>query len=376
MITLNPRNVNQALSLGLKLMCDPDAPTYGTESRNGHVITCGVPVATVTAKPLERVLFSPLRNANPFFHLMEALWMLAGRNDLAWLGQYNKRMLEYSDDGGKTQPGAYGYRWRKNFGYDQLDEIVEALARDPSSRRAVLTMWDAWGIHQTSDREFVMNGDLLSAGSSKDVPCNTHVYFRIIGDALHMTVCCRSNDLWWGAHGANAVNFSVLLEYMAARLNVRVGTMTQISNDYHIYTDIVKDLGARAHDAMVSDRYTRGVTQGLLNATPMFHYNTMDLFEEELPRFMDFFDPVLNPIKTPWKRGGARERPTTALNHSFLADVAFPIARAWDSRKVYDYETAIDRCYKIGDMNCDWRAASAEWMHRAAELSTPGGTER
>jgi hypothetical protein len=51
-----------------------------------------------------------MRDANPFFHVMETLWMLAGRNDLPWLVRFNKRFASYSDDGGNTQPGAYGYQ--------------------------------------------------------------------------------------------------------------------------------------------------------------------------------------------------------------------------------------------------------------------------
>src|SRR5690606_34526281 len=152
---------------------------------------------------------SPMRGANPFFHLFESLWMLSGRNDLPWLAQFNKQMATYSDDGGKTQPAAYGFRWREYFGYDQISELVDHLARDPKSRRAVIGMWDPWGIHQTAEGQYAMNGDLLSAQDSKDVPCNTHCYFQLrtteAGTQLDMTVTCRSNDALWGAHGANAV---------------------------------------------------------------------------------------------------------------------------------------------------------------------------
>lgn len=33
-------------------------------------------------------------------------------------------------------------RWRKFFGYDQLDWIVEELTANPDTRRCVLSMWD------------------------------------------------------------------------------------------------------------------------------------------------------------------------------------------------------------------------------------------
>jgi thymidylate synthase len=369
MIVNTVRNVNQALAVGLGLMLD-DRVALTENTRNGPVISASEPVTTVTLRPDERVLFSPARNANPFFHLMEALWMLAGRNDLKWLAQYNKQMAKYSDDGGDTQPGAYGFRWRKHFGYDQLDEIVDHLKADPKSRRAVLTMWDGWGIHQYPDGTFQMNGDLLSARASADVPCNTQAYFRILEGRLDMTVMCRSNDLWWGAHGANAVHFSILQEYVAARLNLKLGTLTQVSNNYHVYTDVVNNFGAKISDAIDTDFYTRGVTQGLVQPTRIFHFNDMDLFERDLPAFMVHFDPAINPIKTPYERGGQRQMDGLSLDHPFLRDVAVPMARAWDAHKCYDYQTALDRCRKIGGeggYNTDWHRAAVNWMVRANE---------
>jgi hypothetical protein len=47
-------------------------------SRAGDVLVAPHPVMSVTSIPTERVLFDPARDANPFFHLFESLWMLAG----------------------------------------------------------------------------------------------------------------------------------------------------------------------------------------------------------------------------------------------------------------------------------------------------------
>ena len=171
------------------------------ESRNGPVLQLMGPTVLCYERPLERVLFWPQRDANPFFHLMEALWMLAGRNDVEFVKRYASRMGDYSDDG-VTLNGAYGHRWRRRFGVDQLRCVATNLQRNPECRRQVVSMWDTeWD---------VLNQD------SKDVPCNTHAYFsRDESGALDMTVCNRSNDLVWGCLGANAVHFSFLLEYMA-----------------------------------------------------------------------------------------------------------------------------------------------------------------
>src|SRR5258708_2083148 len=119
-----------------------------------------------------------MRDANPFFHVMETLWMLAGRNDLPWLVRFNKRFASYSDDGGATQPGAYGYRWRNYFGHDQLMDIILELKQNPDSRRVVLAMWDGGSRASWSEcgatTEFTQPGDFFNAvGGSADVPCNT-----------------------------------------------------------------------------------------------------------------------------------------------------------------------------------------------------------
>lgn len=344
------RNVNTALSGGLDILLSNGVKE---DSRNGPVIVAPAPVITTTSKPMERVLFSPLRNANPFFHLFESLWMLDGRNDLPWLAQFNKRMAEYSDDGGKTQPGAYGYRWRSHFGYDQLTAIAEELKARPNSRRAVLGMWDPWGIHTMSDGELQFKGDLLLASDSKDVPCNTQCFFRIHDGALHMTVCCRSNDAVWGAHGANAVHFSVLLEYMAALVGVEVGTMVQFSNNYHLYPEAVKvDLRELQFDADTSDNYWTNAAQ----TTPVISGSVED-FHRDLSNFMELADPTLHPPMAGKRSHGAMWKT------AFFRDVAVPMLRAWDWHKVKQYDKALAMVEQMPPHG-DWSIAARQWLER------------
>ena len=105
-------------------------------TRNGLVLEFPTPFCVTYSHPTERVLFYPERDANPFFHLMESLWMLAGRNDVEWISKYNKRISQYSDDG-KTFHGAYGHRWRNHFKggpkefKDQLDQVMIRLHKFP-----------------------------------------------------------------------------------------------------------------------------------------------------------------------------------------------------------------------------------------------------
>ena len=211
-------NVNEAYVQASNLM-KKNAVTV--KSRGMFTLEYPEPVTTVYRNPRERVCLLPERDANPFFHLMEALWILSGRNDVAWLVWFNKRMREYSDDG-FTFHAPYGYRMRHNYGMDQIDEAIKLLKSRPDTRQAVITIWDP-------------RHDLNK--ESKDIPCNDMIFLKIRNGRLNMTVCCRSNDMIWGAYGANVVQFSMLQEYIAMHIGVAVGVYRQVSDSFHIYPD-------------------------------------------------------------------------------------------------------------------------------------------
>src|SRR5512137_1214536 len=176
------------------------------ETRNGRALVFREPVLITHLHPERRVLFDPVRNANPFFHYMESIWMLAGSNSIRFPVKFARNLAQYSDDG-HTFHGAYGHRWRYHFGFDQIETVIRELTNDHTTRRAVINMWDP-------------EADLGEEG--KDFPCNTHLYFRVKDDRLNMTVCNRSNDMVWGMLGANIVHFSVLLEYIAHSCQLEV----------------------------------------------------------------------------------------------------------------------------------------------------------
>lgn len=226
---IEARNVHQAIPQAIALMRH-----YGEarDSRNGPVLQAPWPVATVYERPFERLAFHPERDINTAFLVYEALWMLAGRNDLEPLLRYVKTFGNYSDDG-STLHGAYGYRWRQHFdhynpsgppwitGFDQIDNVIERLKRNPLDRRCVVSMWDA-------------EDDATYEG--KDAPCNLTITFQTnyLG-ALDMVVFNRSNDIVWGAYFANAFHFSILLDYVANAAGIPVGTYTQASVNWHAY---------------------------------------------------------------------------------------------------------------------------------------------
>lgn len=220
------KNVNQALTDGIWVM---KSSGIQEQSRNGPVLVAPGPVLTTYVRPWERVLFNEKRDCNHVFHLVEAIWMLAGRNDVGTLLPFNSQYGKYAEDDGLVW-GGYGTRWRVSFGHDQIQRVIALLKKDPESRRAVIQMW-------------APGADLEVSITKKDVPCNTTMYFDLRGGVLNMTVCNRSNDMLWGAYGANAVHLSMLQELIASALRAPVGKYRQFSNNMHLYTDLpmVKD---------------------------------------------------------------------------------------------------------------------------------------
>jgi thymidylate synthase len=342
--------VDEALFLGINLLM-----TYGQRlpSRNGEVIAAPFPVMTVNEHPMRRVMFSSQRDANPFFHLNEALWMLAGRNDIKWLdqfvGNFSERFGERDYDGEYHQHGAYGFRWRNHFDIegggdkerlpDQLTTVVNMLRNNPDERRAVLAMWDP-------------AADL--AQDKKDIPCNTHIYLRVRTrgpyevpgskvpwPVLDLTVCCRSNDAIWGAHGANAVHFSILQEYLAAKIGADIGVLYQLSNNYHGYLDKLQPLLPYLE---IGNRYLQaraGVTRVVTNQAE---------FDNDLGLY---FSPG-------WE--------SHTYRNEFFNNVAIPLRASyalWRAKERTEARKLIAAAPTVrGQASADWIVAAAQWFDR------------
>jgi hypothetical protein len=321
-------NVNQAFAEGMQWL---RVAGVKEPSRNGPVIVSPEPVMTTYVHPCERVLFSPLRNANPFFHLMEALWMLAGHDDVAWPAYFAANIKNYSDDG-VTLHGAYGHRWRYSFGFDQLKVIAEELKGNPASRRCVLQMWDG-GENGCKDLRKATEG-------CKDVPCNSHAYFDCRGGVLNMTVLCRSNDMIWGGYGANAVHFSVLQEYLAIWIGVPVGLYRQFSNNFHVYEAHLENysLSTLAADAKDADLYRHGA----LRPFPLISINVA-AWDCDLQRFFE------------------RPAEDNKYRDVFFSYVARPMYLAWKQRKD-KRGTGLEYAQRI--LAADWREACCGWIER------------
>jgi len=334
MMEFKVRNVNSALSEALWYL---HVAGVHEDSRNGEVIVAPEPVTTTYLSPKERVLFSNLRDANPYFHLMESLWMLAGRNDVAFPTLFNSKFGQYSDDG-ETFHSAYGHRWRVFFGFDQIDAIVGELTTNPESRRCVMAMWNAFdGNPPTADL-------LVGICGGKDLPCNTHVYFDRRDGVLNITVCNRSNDAVWGCYGANAVQFSVLQEYMATRIGCEVGVYRQFTNNLHIYIGMprFKDLFPQV-DVIDYYNITYGRSPEFAETFPLMQVEDR-YWRHDLDRFLA--DPTGDAL----------------YSDPFFNQVAAPMAASWFDRKAKKGAGGKRAAEAI--RASDWRIACQEWIAR------------
>jgi thymidylate synthase len=174
---------------------------------------------TTLERPLERYPFLPKRHNDVFAQFAENVWVLAGRNDIAWLSRYLPRAPDYSDDG-RTWHGAYGPRLRRwASDVDQVDRVRRLLSEDQASRRAVMVLFDPI-------QDFV---------DSKDVPCNNWLSWIAREGKLHLSVAIRSNDAMWGFSGVNAFEWSILQELMAFWLGFEVGSARYFATSFHLY---------------------------------------------------------------------------------------------------------------------------------------------
>lgn len=360
MHVIDCRNVNDGYRAGMRLVAQEGILL---PSRNGPVRRVSDPVCTKYQRPTERVLFDSKRDANPFFHLFEALWMLSGGDDVQTLDHVLKSFRTFSDNG-RTFHGAYGYRWRHWPFYtttytkeiDQLAEVINLLRDDPTSRRAVIGMWDP-------------ARDLKTR--SVDIPCNDAIKVAIVNGALDIQVFNRSNDIVYGCYGANAVHMSVLQEYLAAMIGVPVGRYFQISGDFHAYVEspynwelywpllFDEDISWHEMDVAWVNNYEPNDDGG------------RDIGIEPLVSDPETFDQdnavFIAALRT---TGSVMHLDPQRFNNDFFGNIAMPMHWSFEYYKQGQFREAINNLENFRtfrDTDNDWLMAGQAWLERRAQ---------
>jgi len=189
----------------------------------------------------------PERRNNIFATVAECLWVLSGRNDIAWLTHYLPKATDFSDDGtvwrggygprlrnwGRTPVNLYSFFDKDGDGLDQFKAILERLHEDLYTRRAVGVIFDP----------------ALDNCQSKDIPCNDWFQFLVRKDTvglyhLHCMVTIRSSDFVWGLTGVNVSFWALLTRILAPYIEkfagekVLTGHLTVLLGSSHYYSQM------------------------------------------------------------------------------------------------------------------------------------------
>ena len=157
----------------------------------------------------------------PFSALGEFSWYLSGRSDFTSIDYYLRGAYDLIEDvepDGVTISGAYGPRLIGSAGEGQLERVVALMARKPTTRQAVLQLFDA--------------NDLISG--QRDVPCTCTIQLLNREGKLEMVTYMRSNDVYLGL-SHDVFCFTLLQEWIARRLGIEVGVYKHAVGSLHLY---------------------------------------------------------------------------------------------------------------------------------------------
>ena len=160
----------------------------------------------------------------------ELLWFLRGDTNVKWLQDRGVTIWdEWADEDGDLGP-VYGHQWRSwptpDGGHvDQIAQVVEAIRRDPDSRRHVVSAWNVADIPQMAL-----------------APCHTMFQFYVAPrpdggpGRLSCQLYQRSADVFLGVP-FNIASYALLTHMVAQVTGLGVGDFVHTLGDAHLYTN-------------------------------------------------------------------------------------------------------------------------------------------
>ncbi|MCX7962782.1 MAG: thymidylate synthase [Burkholderiales bacterium] len=152
----------------------------------------------------------------------ELLWFLRGDTNVRWLQAHGVTIWnEWADANGDLGP-VYGHQWRRwrapdGRDIDQLGEVVEAIRRDPHSRRHVVSAWNP--------------ADLPHMALA---PCHALFQFYVADGRLSCQLYQRSADLFLGVP-FNIASYALLTRMVAQATGLAPGEFVLTLGDAHLY---------------------------------------------------------------------------------------------------------------------------------------------
>lgn len=184
-------------------------------SRDGDVVGEVINATTIITDPTRCVMTNGVRKLSMRYAVGELLWYMSGNNSLKEIQKYTKAWDRMSDDG-VTVNSNYGWCIKNKYGFDQFEYVKDLLAKDPSSRQAVIHI-------KAPDNN-----------KSKDVNCTVCLQFFVREGKLYMTTYMRSNDLWMG-FPYDVFQFTAMQILLSMQLGLELGTYTHIAGSLHLY---------------------------------------------------------------------------------------------------------------------------------------------
>lgn len=153
-----------------------------------------------------------------FSAMGELLWYLKKSDKLLDIEPFIPLYRQEAING--IVPGAYGPRIFNMRGeIDQFNNVINLLKSKPTTKRAVIQIFDAQDINGKSHHE---------------TPCTTTLQLHQRQSKLHMSVNMRSNDAYLGLPH-DVFCFTMLQEMMARNLSVELGEYIHHVGSMHVY---------------------------------------------------------------------------------------------------------------------------------------------
>ncbi len=152
----------------------------------------------------------------------ELLWFLRGDTNVRWLQERGVTIWdEWADEDGELGP-VYGRQWRSwptpDGGHvDQLAQVVDAIRRDPDSRRHIVSAWNVADIPQMALP-----------------PCHALFQFYVADGRLSCQLYQRSADVFLGVP-FNIASYALLTHMVAQVTGLEVGDFVHTLGDAHLY---------------------------------------------------------------------------------------------------------------------------------------------
>lgn len=215
MITLTPRTYKRSLIRFLAGSTEVNCRGLLTQEKINETM--------LLKNPRDRLIMDPARKMNPAFAAAEWYSFMTGEDHINFFTRFVKDYDKFSTDG-EHLDGCYGARVSVGVGVNQIQGVINELKRDPSSRRAVISIYDG-----AKD---------LFGGGGKNTPCTMTLQFLLRDEKLDCIVNMRSFDLIKGLTYDMYV-FTMVQEYIARHLGSFLGHFYHNAGSMHIYhTDL------------------------------------------------------------------------------------------------------------------------------------------